>query len=100
MDDTTMTKHVFYGLCTLICTSGAAMALPGAQSHNPGYGNPLIEQVNGNHSSCARGPAGWHYHYRGERIACDPRPSGRYWGWTERDGRWGWWHERERRWHH
>ena len=85
------------GLSALAVSSGMAMALPTVklQSETPSE----IQTVHYSHRSCQRGPAGWHYHFHGERIACDPRPSGREWGWRHREGRWGWWHERERRWH-
>jgi hypothetical protein len=82
----------------LAFTSTAACALPGAATSGSTPQSSMVEQVNGNHSACNKGPAGWHYHYRGERIACGGRPSGRFWGWQLREGRWGWWNSRERRW--
>jgi hypothetical protein len=91
-------KRVLCVLASSMFIAGAATAMPLGKLDAPEGNAPLIEQVNGNHRSCNRGPAGWHYHYRGQRIACNPRPSGRYWGWQLRDGRWGWWHSRERRW--
>ena len=83
-------------VAALVMSAGAASALPAG---NMKLDLPSqVEKAHFAHGSCQRGPAGWHYHVRGQRISCDPRPSGRYWGWKNRDGRWGWWHERERRW--
>jgi hypothetical protein len=90
-----MTRFLL-SVSALALTTATAAALPIAPL-SPAT-PAAVELVNGNHSSCNRGPAGWHYHYRGERIACGGRPSGRYWGWTNREGRWGWWNSRERRW--
>jgi hypothetical protein len=91
-------KRILFALASSVLMAGGATAAPVGMIEAPAGNAPMIEQVNGNHRSCGAGPAGWHYHYRGQRIACGPRPSGRYWGWTLRDGRWGWWHSRERRW--
>lgn len=80
----------------VVFSAGGAMALP-TVNQTPGTQLP-VEQIHGDHRSCQLGRAGWHYHYHGRRIVCDPRPSGPYWGWRFREGRWGWWHDRERRW--
>lgn len=87
-------------LSAVILSGGTAMALPVGKVQVPSTAaDSLVEQVHGGHGACARGPAGWHYHTRrGVRVACNPRPAGRYWGWQFRDGRYGWWHSRERRW--
>ena len=87
------------GIAGAWLTAGTAFALPIVKlDFAPASDESMLQLVNGNHRSCVRGPAGWHYHVRGERISCENRPSGRYWGWTLREGRWGWWNSRERRW--
>ncbi len=92
------TKMIFIAVAALL-PAATAMALPVVKPNSGVNENaPVLELVNGSHRACARGPAGWHYHVRGERISCESRPSGRYWGWTVRDGRSDWWHSRDRRW--
>jgi hypothetical protein len=87
------------GLLAVSVTGGAAMALPAAGAIDLPQGQNLVEKAHGWHSSCQRGPAGWHYHSRRDgRVACIVRPPGHYWRWTYRDGRYGWWHWRDRRW--
>lgn len=87
------------GIAGLLLSAGTAIAVPAVKHDiSPPSDASGLQLVNGTHRSCARGPAGWHYHVRGERISCEDRPSGRYWGWQLREGRWGWWHSRERRW--
>jgi hypothetical protein len=84
----------------MLTLAGGANALPGA-GNLPGASSAegtLLQKVHGRHRSCERGPAGWHYHsFRGERVACDPRPRGPWWMWRCAEGRCDWWHRNERR---
>lgn len=77
-------------------------AAPAGMAKDVGAAAPTaeIELVHGNHRSCERGPAGWHYHNRfGDRIACVPRPRGLFFTWRCEGERCGWWHRTYRRWH-
>ncbi len=85
------------GMLFLGSMTTAALALP-TMNLNGVKPAAEIELVNGRHSACAQGPAGWHYHVRGQRISCEPRPQGRFWRWYSRDGRTDWWNWRDRRW--
>ena len=92
---------VILGLGTALA-AGAASAAPagGFGSAVPQADAGLIK-VHGIHSTCERGPAGWHRSPRkGVRIECRPRrPSGLYWSWRKTGPNWGWYHTREKRWH-
>lgn len=94
--------------CTFIATALAVAALstpPSAASFTPPSGlaadaAPAIEQVSHDGPSCQLGPRGWHFHTRsGDRLACNPRPSGVFWIWRSEGGRHGWYHRGHRRWH-
>lgn len=78
--------------------SAPAIAVPTISPSQTGAASG-VDTVHYKHSSCQRGGAGWHYHHRGHRHVCGPRPRGHHWGWTFREGRWGWWNRHERRWH-
>jgi opacity protein-like surface antigen len=93
---------------TLIAAALALAALSGAASaasFTPAAGlaadaAPAIEQVNHGGPGCQLGPRGWHYHTsRGDRIVCNPRPAGSFYGWRCEGPRCGWWHGTLRRWY-
>jgi hypothetical protein len=87
-------------LAGLGLAASGANALPAGSVAGIATPDTLIEKTHGWHSSCQRGPAGWHFHSRRDgRVPCAVRPPGVHWYWTFRDGRHGWWHRHERRWH-
>lgn len=90
-----------FAVGTALSVAGASAA-PAVGAMKAAAPDSNIERVHGIHTTCERGPAGWHRSPRkGVRITCRPhRPSGLYWSWKKIGPDWGWYHTKEKRWHH
>jgi hypothetical protein len=95
-------KNIFVAAAALavIAFAGTANAAAVNMAKDVGLNAPdtAVELVRHGGPTCELGRNGWHYHSRrGERIECNPRPQGRFYGWRCEGPRCGWYHRGYRR---
>jgi hypothetical protein len=61
-----------FATAALLGASASAQAMPAAAGLKAAIADEarIVEKTHGVHRYCARGPAGWHRHFRGRRIPC------------------------------